>query len=104
VKAGEDMALPEIDSLLHEPARLRLLAILSVVNRADFTYVLNLSGMTRGNLSVQMTRLGEAGLVHIEKSFEGNRPRTVYALTSRGVEALRRYKRDMTALLAALPD
>ena len=96
--------LPEIDGLLHEPARLRLLAYLSVIKRSDFTYLLKLSGMTRGNLSVQMSKLGDARLVDIEKTFKGNRPRTMYRLTSKGIEALRQYKRNMKELLAALPD
>ena len=96
--------LPEIDGLLHEPARLRLLAYLSVIKRSDFTYLLKLSGMTRGNLSVQMSKLGDARLVDIEKTFQGNRPRTMYRLTSKGIEALRQYKRNMNELLSALPD
>jgi len=77
---------------------------LSVVSRIDFTYLLHLSGMSRGNLSTQMSKLGEAKLVKIEKSFKDNRPRTIYALTERGIGALRRYKRNMASILAALPD
>ncbi len=96
--------IPEIDYLLHEPARLRLLAFLSVVKRVDFTYLLNLSGLSRGNLSVQMSRLADAGLVTIEKTFQDNRPRTLYELSGKGVHALRRYKRNMTTILDALPD
>ncbi len=96
--------IPQIDALLHEPARLRLMAFLAVVKRADFTYLLKLSEMSKGNLSVQMNRLGDARLVKIEKSFEGNRPRTIYQLTAQGRNALRAYKKNMTAILAALPD
>ena len=96
--------IPEIDYLLHEPARLRLLAYLAVVKRADFTYLLKLSGLTRGNLSVQMSRLGDAKLVKIEKTFQENRPRTMYQLTQKGINALRKYKKSMNAILAALPD
>ena len=95
---------PPIDPLLHEPARLRLLTLLAMVKRADFTYLLNLSGLSRGNLSVQMTKLAEAGLVDIDKSFRANRPRTVYRLTRPGVTALRSYKKNMAVILAALPD
>ena len=98
------MKLPAIDDLLHEPARLRLLAFLAVVKRADFTYLLKLTGMSRGNLSVQMNRLGDADMVHIEKSFAGKRPRTVYELTNAGRKALRAYKRNMKIILEALPD
>jgi len=96
--------MPRIDYLLHEPARLRLLALLSVVKRIDFTYLLKLSGLSRGNLSVQMTRLSDAEMISINKSFRGNRPRTVYQLTAKGTRALRAYKRNMTAILKALPD
>ena len=98
------VTLPPIDDLLHEPARLRLLVFLSVVKRTDFTYLLKLTGMSKGNLSVQMTRLANADLVTIEKSFQGNRPRTVYELTSAGRKALKTYKKNMQTILAALPD
>lgn len=90
--------------MLHEPARLRLLANLAVVRRADFTWLLTQTGLTRGNLSVQMSRLAEAGLVTVEKMFRDNRPRTLYELTEQGLDALRDYKRDMTKILDALPD
>lgn len=96
--------LPPIDDLLHEPARLRLMVFLSVVKRTDFTYLLKLTAMSKGNLSVQMNRLGDAGLVQIEKTFEGKRPRTIYQLTQQGRKALRAYKKNMTEILAALPD
>ncbi len=96
--------LPDINGLLHEPARLRLLAYLAVVESIDFTYLLKLSGLSRGNLSVQMSKLGDAKLVKIEKSFRDKRPRTVYRLTAQGTRALRQYKRNMTSILAALPD
>jgi DNA-binding MarR family transcriptional regulator len=104
MSATPAIKLPPIDDLLHEPARLRLLAFLAVVKRADFTYLLKLTGMSKGNLSVQMSKLGDAGLVQIEKSFAGKRPRTVYQLTSKGRDALRAYKKNLTTILDALPD
>jgi len=96
-------AVPDIDTFIHEPARLRLLAFLSVLDRADFVYLLRESGLSRGNLSVQMTRLSEAGFVDVEKRFVDNRPRTTYALTAAGRRSLRAYKRTLTELLTALP-
>ena len=101
---SDGIELPPIDELLREPARLRLLVLLSVVKRADFTYLLNLSGMSKGNLSVQINKLGDARMVKIDKSFQGNRPRTMYELTAQGRKALRAYKKNMRAILAALPD
>ena len=98
------VTLPLVDELLHEPARLRLLAFLSVVKRTDFTYLVKLTGMSKGNLSVQMTKLADARLVNIEKSFQGNRPRTVYQPTSDGRKALKVYKKNMQTILSAFPD
>jgi DNA-binding MarR family transcriptional regulator len=98
------MSGDEPDRLLHEPARLALLASLAVVGRADFTWLLQQTGLTRGNLSVQMKRLSEANLVQVEKTFQDNRPRTLYQLTSEGTNALRKYKKTMARILEALPD
>jgi DNA-binding MarR family transcriptional regulator len=92
--------VPEIDGFIHEPARLRLLVFLSVLERADFAYLLRESGLSRGNLSVQMTKLSEAGFVNVEKSFVDNRPRTTYSLTAGGRRTLRAYKRTLVELLS----
>jgi DNA-binding MarR family transcriptional regulator len=101
---GRPLLPEDPDRLLHEPARLRLLANLAVVHKADFTWLLQQTGLTRGNLSVQMTRLSDGGLVKVEKTFRDNRPRTLYELTDKGIEALRAYKKNMSLLLEALPD
>lgn len=101
--AKQPPLLPEIDSFLHELVRLRLLAFLSVLKRADFVYLQRHTGLSGGNLSAQMTKLADAGLVEIEKSFVDNRPRTVYALTAGGRAALAAYKAAMTNLLETIP-
>jgi DNA-binding MarR family transcriptional regulator len=102
--AGQVPLLPDIDGFLHELVRLRLVAFLSVLKRADFVYLQRHTGLSGGNLSAQMTKLADAGLVDIEKSFVDNRPRTVYALTSDGRAALAAYKAAMTTLLETIPD
>lgn len=96
--------VPEVDALVHEPARLRILALLAMVERADFMYLLRATGMSRGNLSVQMSKLEAAGVVRVGRQLVGRRPRTTYRLSERGVELLRRYKRAIVDLLAAFPD
>jgi DNA-binding transcriptional ArsR family regulator len=94
----------DLDRLLHEPARLQALVHLAVVSKADFTWLLQRTGMTRGNLSVQMSKLAEAGVVEVEKRFRNNRPQTLYRLTAKGHSALRQYKGLMQQILDALPD
>lgn len=95
--------IPELDVLIHEPARLRVLALLALVDGADFMYLLRQTGMSRGNLSVQMSRLESAGIVEVSRQLEGNRPRTTYALSGKGLQALKAYKHDMQRLLAGFP-
>jgi DNA-binding PadR family transcriptional regulator len=80
------------------------MVFLAMLQRVDFMYLLRQSGLSRGNLSVQMGKLQEAALISVDKSFVDNRPRTTYALSEKGRDALRDYKRTMEGVLAALPD
>ena len=73
-----------LDRLIHEPARLAILTMLSSVATADFVFLQRSTGLTQGNLSSHLTKLEKAGLVRIEKSFVGKRPNTNVALTSIG--------------------
>ena len=91
--------LIDVDRIIHEPARLIIVAILSVVEEADFLYLLQTSELTKGNLSSHLSRLEEAGYVEIEKSFVGKTPRTVARLTAAGQAALTAYRRQMKAVL-----
>jgi DNA-binding MarR family transcriptional regulator len=77
------------------------MTILYVAHQADFTFLMNESQLTRGNLSVQLTRLEEAGYVTIEKAFVERRPRTVARLTSAGRRAFDRYRAYLKRLLEA---
>ena len=89
----------ELLLFIHEPARLVLLTNLAAVTKADFVFLLNSTELSRGNLSVQMKRLQEKGLVEIEKMIDNNRPRTVYQITRAGRKALKKYKKEMLDLL-----
>jgi len=92
----------ELTLFIHEPARLLLVTNLAAVKKADFVFLLNSTGLSRGNLSVQMSRLEEKGLVSIEKMIKENRPCTVYQITRAGRTVLKRYKSAMLDLLQFL--
>lgn len=100
----KNLSVPEINAFLHEPARLRLLILLSVLERANFMFLLRQSGLSKGNLSVQMTKLEEAGLVAVEKRFVDKFPRTTYSMTAEGRQALRDYKKTMGEVLDLVQD
>lgn len=77
--------------LIHEPARLAILTALSACDKADFLFLLNITGLTKGNLSSHLSKLEQAGLVAIEKRFEGKQPVTYAMLSGEGREALKEY-------------
>ncbi|MEO8737466.1 MAG: transcriptional regulator [Edaphobacter sp.] len=87
--------LPEIDRLIHEPARLTILTVLSSCRSADFLFLLNVTGLSKGNLSVQISRLEEAALVAVEKVIERKKTRTTISLTTEGRNAIENYWRAM---------
>lgn len=88
-----------LDRVIHEPARLMLVAMLSAVESADFTFLMNESGLTRGNLSSHLSKLEEAGYVSIEKGFRGKYPQTLVSLTAAGREAFTDYRRRLKSVL-----
>jgi DNA-binding transcriptional ArsR family regulator len=96
--------IANIDRVIHEPARLMILACLYVVESADFTFLMNQTGLTWGNLSSHLSRLEDAGYVEIEKEFVGRKPHTMLHLTAEGRRAFLGYRADITQLFAELPD
>jgi DNA-binding transcriptional ArsR family regulator len=96
--------LAELDRVVHEPGRLAIVALLSVLQSADFLFVMRQTGLTQGNLSSHLSKLEEAGYVQIEKHFEGKRPLTTLCLTSAGRRAFDDYRRTMQAMLKSIPD
>jgi DNA-binding HxlR family transcriptional regulator len=94
-------SLPDIsglDRVIHEPARLILMALLSSVESADFLFLLKESKLTKGNLSVQLSRLEEAGYLEIEKTFRGKIPHTEYRLTQKGRSAFDQYRKNLGSI------
>ncbi len=96
--------ITEIDRLIHEPGRLRLMALLYVIESADFTFLMNQAELTWGNLSAHMNKLEEAGYIEVVKTFKGKRPNTMLRLTQQGREAFRAYRRKMKHILDDLPE
>ena len=89
----------DIDRLIHEPARLKIMAFLSILESADFTFLVSRLGLTMGNLSAHISKLQEAGYIDVEKGYKGNRPQTQLSLTQEGSQAFQTYRNQMLTLL-----
>jgi DNA-binding transcriptional ArsR family regulator len=98
---NSDLANPaEINRLIHEPARLLIMANLRVVDSADFTFLMNRTGLTWGNLSSHLSKLEDAGYVSVDKTYLGKRPYTLLSLSEDGRVAFDAYTNQMHTLLA----
>ena len=87
--------LNDVDRVIHEPARLMIMAILNVVESADFLYLQRETKLTKGNLSSHLSRLEASGYVMIEKTFQGKTPLTTCKLTIEGHKAFENYRKRM---------
>ena len=83
--------MKELNPILHQQLRLAIVSLLINVDFAEFNYLLEKTESTKGNLSVQISKLKEAGYIEVEKSFRGNYPLTTCRITGKGEQAFREY-------------
>jgi DNA-binding MarR family transcriptional regulator len=77
-----------LDEVVHQRHRLGILTITAEARRAEFGYLREALDLTPGNLSRHLTVLERAGMVEVEKGYEGRRPRTWVSITRKGRSAL----------------
>jgi DNA-binding MarR family transcriptional regulator len=90
--------MAELDEIIHQPVRLRLMAALVAIRTgesADFTFLRDLLNVTDGNLGAHLHRLEDAGYIELTKKFVDRKPRTFVAATALG----RKVFRDQVAAL-----
>jgi DNA-binding transcriptional ArsR family regulator len=88
-------SLADVNRLIHEPSRSVIMAILVAVESADFLYLQRETGLTKGNLSVHLSKLEEAGYVSIEKTYRGKIPMTLCRMTDPGRKAFETYRKQL---------
>ena len=102
-KDDELPSIPEIDKIIHEPARLTIIAYLYVVDSADALFLQRQTGLTWGNLSSHLSKLEAAGYIKVTKEFLGKKPHTALQLTREGRVAFKKYRQDMKQMFESLP-
>jgi len=88
--------------LVHEPARLAILTVLCSCESADFVFLRRVTGLTKGNLSVQLVNLEQAGLVVITKEIVERKMRTTVKLSKHGTAEIEEYWQIMDAIRARM--
>ena len=88
-------SLTEVDRLIHEPSRSIILAILNVTRKADFLYLQRETGLTKGNLTIHLAKLEQAGYIRIEKTYRKKTPLTHCKNTKKGRASLENYRKQL---------
>lgn len=84
--------IAHLDKTIHEPARLAILTALDACTLAEFLFLQELTGLTKGNLSSHLSKLEKAGYVLIDKRFVRQKiPHTTIRITREGRAAISNY-------------
>jgi DNA-binding MarR family transcriptional regulator len=80
------------------------MAQLYVVQSADFTFLIHQTEMTPGNLSAHLSKLEDAGYVEVTKEFIERKPHTALALTKKGRNAFKEYRKKVKQFVEKIPE
>ena len=96
--------MAELDDIIHQPLRLRIMAALNALPAAtglEFSTLKKLTGATDGNLGAHIETLSKAGYVAVEKAFVGRKPQTKVTATAAGRAAFARHVASLQEIIAA---
>jgi DNA-binding MarR family transcriptional regulator len=91
----------QLDDLVHSRVRLAAMAYLAGSGRTDFAVLQTELDVTHGNLSAQLRKLEDAGLVLVGREIRNRRAWTVVELTDAGRRALRDHVERLSLLIEA---
>jgi DNA-binding transcriptional ArsR family regulator len=81
----------ELNPILHSQLRLAVVSLLISVKEAEFAFLKEKTNASAGNLSVQISKLKDAGYIEVTKQFKDNYPLTICKITQVGVQAFEDY-------------
>ena len=89
----------DLDPILHSQLRLAIVSLLISVKEAEFTFLKEKTQASAGNLSVQITKLKDAGYIEVQKQFKDNYPQTICHITKEGILAFELYVNNLQSYL-----
>ncbi len=95
--------LLELDRMVHEPARLAMLTVLSSAESVEFKFMEQITKLSKGNLNSHATKLENAGYIEVIKAFRGKIPVTSFRITPFGRDALAAYWQHLMAIQKEQP-
>jgi DNA-binding MarR family transcriptional regulator len=94
--------MAELNEIIHQPVRLRIMATLVTLEQndeVDFIYLRDLLDVTDGNLGAHLRKLEEAGYITINKTFVERKPRTYVSATAEGRKVFQEHVAALQSIL-----
>jgi len=85
----------DLDPLLHSQLRLAIMSLLMSAEMAEFTFLKEKTSATPGNLSIQISKLKDAGYIDVTKKFRNNYPQTLCKITPLGKQKFGEYVKTL---------
>lgn len=92
--------IPKLNPIIHSELRLAIMSVLANANEVDFQFIQKITGANSGNISVQISKLEEAGYISIDRFFVGKKPRLKIRITQLGRKAYNKYLETLHELLS----
>src|ERR1700682_6362680 len=96
--------MAELDDIIHQPLRLRIMAALNALpagNGLEFSKLKKLTGGTDGHLGAHIETLSTRGYVAVDKAFVGKKPQTTVTATATGRGAFARHVAYLKEIIEA---
>ena len=78
-----------LEKLLFNPIRLKIISFLISVEKANFKKLMEITDSSKGNVSIQIKKLENEGLLKINKTYFNNYPLTFCQITNKGKKAFK---------------
>lgn len=90
----------ELDRIIHQPIRTRIMAYLADVKECDYTTLKNALDLSDGHMTTHMRELLSSQYVEMEKEFVNNKPKTTYRITKEGKKSFLAYIHTLKEIIA----
>jgi len=94
--------MAQLNEVIHQPVRLRIMAILAAVSterQVTFSFLKGTLGLTDGNLGAHLHKLEEAGYLTITKAFVRQKPQTYVEITEKGRQVFEGHREALKQIL-----
>ncbi|MGE0632332.1 MAG: transcriptional regulator [Pseudobdellovibrionaceae bacterium] len=97
------MSVSELDRVLHQPVRIRIVALIANLESCDYTTIRDTLELSDGHMTTHMRELAKEKIINVKKQFIEGKPKTTYSLSKDGKKRLSEYLVQLQDIIAMIP-